>query len=107
MARAWKWVVAALVVAGLFGLYLALRARGKKHEAVRTMADVVDAWTEPKIAAKRAELEKLKKQLGEDHEFVAGAQKDVDAAKEELRSKYQALELTPEEMEQRFKGLRV
>lgn len=71
------------------------------------MADVIDAWTEPKLAAQRAEVERLKTKIGKSHVVIDMAQSDVDKTKEELRSKYQALALTPEEIETRFARLRV
>lgn len=107
MGRAWEWALAAVVVAGSIALWLFLRARGKKPEANRAMADVIDAWSAPRIAAKQAEVTKLKKQLGDEHALVDIAQGEVTKERVALAAKYQALELTPEEMEARFKDLRV
>lgn len=107
MANAWKWVVGAVVAAGLFVLVCVLRARGKKPEANRAMADVIDAWTEPKLAAQRARVDQLGVQLGQQHAEVKAAAAVVADTRARLEKKYQALELTPEEIAARLKGLRI
>lgn len=71
------------------------------------MADAIDSWHEPKILAARAKADKLAKEFAADSELVKDARAEVAALRTELASKYQKLELTPEEMEARFKDLRV
>jgi hypothetical protein len=105
--RAWLWVVAGLLVASLLAVWIILRMRGKKSEANRTMADVVDAWSAPRVDAARTKLTQLKGQLGAQEKDVKAAETEVAKLRDELRSKYQVLELSPEEMEQRLSGLRV
>jgi len=71
------------------------------------MADAVDSWHEPKILAAKARADKLAKEFAAGSEVVKEARVEVEALRTELASKYQKLELTPEEMEARFKDLRV
>lgn len=107
MRRAWPWVVAAALVLGLLGLWLFLRLRGKTADANRTMADVVDAWSEPRIDAALRELDDLKKQRDVEQAQIAAAEAEVERVRQELRDKYQALDLSPEEMATRLTALRI
>lgn len=103
----WRWVLAVLLVAGAGAVWLWLRARKDVPGANRAMADIVEAWTEPKIAAKQRELDQLKKDLDANGDQIATVTAEVNTLKSDLQKKYVELDLSPAEMVDRFKNLRV
>lgn len=107
MRKVLLWVVAGLVAAAGLALVVWLAVRGKKSEANRAMADVIDTWTEPRILIARQKAEALTRQFGEESAQAASAAVAVQAIETELKTKYTELELTPEEMETRLRALRV
>lgn len=107
MRRAVAWLLAGCLVLGLIALWAFVRARGKKADADRILADVIEAWQRPSLDRARERATDLARQFGHENAVVRDAQKDVDKLKKELEDKYRDLELTPEEIEARFRNLRV
>lgn len=103
----WKWLVGVALLALAVVVFLALRARGKKSEANAALADGIDAITKPALARREAELAKLNAAAVKDASAVAAAQLAVEASKQKLTERYKALELTPEQIAERFRNLSV
>ena len=107
MRKVGAWILAAVIALGLLALWLWCRSRGDKTSANGVMADTIDAWHTPRIDAARTRAEDLRAQFGGDNAIARDAQKEVNKLKATLAEKYRDLELTPEEMEARFRNLRV
>ena len=71
------------------------------------MADVIDAWTQPRILVAQKKADDATKKFGDQSAEAGRAAASVVALREELKGKYTSLELTPEEIETRFKDLRI
>jgi hypothetical protein len=104
---AWKWILGACILAIMVFVYFTLRARGKKGEANEALADGIDAISLPAIERKRARLTKLEAAANRDAAAVAVATAEVEEAKKVLKQRYDALDLTPEQVAERFKNLSV
>jgi hypothetical protein len=106
VARAWKWIAAGLVVAALAAFWLFIRLRDKKT-ADATLADIVETWSKPTVDRLRQRVADLDAAKDRDEAAVAAARADVEAKRGELDQKFKDLGLTPEEIEARFRGLRI
>ena len=107
MRRAWVWIVAVLVAALAVAAYLAFRARGKKHDANRALADGIEAWTGPRTARQLEQLHALEQAAQRDEKAVAAARVKVDEVRADLESTYSNLDLSPEEIVARTRHLRI
>ena len=107
MRRAWTWIAAGILVAIAIVVALALLARGKKGDANRAFADGVEAWSRPRIDKKLEQLRVLKTDVAKNAEAIKLAEADVDKERVNLEAKYADLDLSPAEIADRTKTLRI
>ena len=107
MRRIGLWLLAIAAVTGLIVVWFWFRARGDRKSANQTMADIVDTWHTPAIDAARERASDLVLKFGTENAIAKDAQKEVKKLRDSLSEKYLDLDLTPEEIEERFRNLRV
>lgn len=107
MRSLFRVFIAAVSVALLGAAWLIYRMLRQRGAANEIMADMVDAQAAVRIRAQHEHIEQLVHKLGEAHVVVDGARAKLAEERQTLSRRYQALDLSPDEMDRRFSRLRI
>lgn len=100
--KSWGWFLAGMSVAVGVALWVWYRGLGRTPDATRALSEGMVDWHRQVVASKKAQVEKLMKELGEKDSRVLELMDGIDAKKADLQKRYIDEGLSDDEIVARF-----